>query len=261
MGLWLISGPQRGPDGRGVQGLFDQFGLRCGEWQAGRSSCNRKRTEVVLSGARSRRAVPEQAFRFPFSLFERTFSNILEARWQQCSVTEVIGQHICSEAPDRLRVWQGSSAWSPVSCCFCLSSGGSLWLCAASLSPAGQTAPRLSARFYFAPRLWLLIVFFISPPTLNILFWSNYLSLCINSFLSSCHLSLPSFTCVSPLSHQLPLPAFAVLWRSTEANRTDGLRWFPGSAHFYREQPGIAAGLMLFQGVCRAKSPTLWSFL
>lgn len=41
LGVWPISGPQRGPAGRGVQGLFDQSGLRCGERQAGRSSRRR----------------------------------------------------------------------------------------------------------------------------------------------------------------------------------------------------------------------------
>lgn len=38
LGVWPTSGQERGPAGRGVQGLFDQSGLRCGERQAGRSS-------------------------------------------------------------------------------------------------------------------------------------------------------------------------------------------------------------------------------
>lgn len=98
---------------------------------------------------------------------------------------------------------------------------GSLWLCAASLSPAGQTAPRLSARFYFAPRLWLLIVFFfyLSPP-LNILFPSNYH--CASILLSSCHLCLPSVSLL--LCHITPPPPSG-LCRAVAVHRSEQDRW------------------------------------
>ena len=46
---WLISGPQWSSDGRGVQGLFDQPGLRCGEQQAGRTEQNLREVEVTSS--------------------------------------------------------------------------------------------------------------------------------------------------------------------------------------------------------------------
>lgn len=56
--VWPISGPQRGPDGRGVQGLFDQSGLRCGERQAGRSSrtAGRERDGVCQASEQESRA-------------------------------------------------------------------------------------------------------------------------------------------------------------------------------------------------------------
>lgn len=58
LGVWPISGPQRGPDGRGVQGLFDQSGLRCGERQAGRSSrtAGRERDGVCQASEQESRA-------------------------------------------------------------------------------------------------------------------------------------------------------------------------------------------------------------
>lgn len=100
-----------------------------------------------------------------------------------------------------------SSAWSPASCCFSVCPPGvSVALCCFTLT-RWTDRPRLSARSYFAPRLWLLIVFLISLPTPNILFGSNHLSLYINPFLSSRHLCLPSVTCVSLLlCHTTPPP-------------------------------------------------------
>lgn len=49
------------------------------------------------------------------------------------------------------------------------------------------------------------------------------------------------------------------MWRPTEAIRTDGLRRFPGSTHFYRNQPGTAAAVIvvvvvtLSPGFCRSR--------
>lgn len=48
LAVWPTSGPHRVPDSRGVQGLLDKSGLRCGEREAGRS-CR-------PSGSPSRRA-------------------------------------------------------------------------------------------------------------------------------------------------------------------------------------------------------------
>lgn len=203
-----------------------------------------------------------------FNKLNTPFSYEAVCYWN-CSV---ISQRSCSEAPDELRVRQGSvhqhgGQWDVASL---FVHRGSLLLCAAS-SRAGSLspAPRLSVRFYFAPRLSLLTVcaflsFFTSP---NI---SHFLYLCFcSSLLPSAHFHLYLFifislllsaTCIylTPLvsTHPPtpPTPAFAVLLRPTEAIRTDGLRWFPGSTHFYRKQPGTAAGMMLSQGVCRSNN-------
>ncbi len=99
--------------------------------------------------------------------------------------------------------------------------------------------------------------------SLNITHFFFHLYIC--SFLLSSALHLHLFRpLIPPLCHPYPSdsnistpslllpPAFAVLWRPTEAIRTDGLRWFPGSTHCYRKQPGTAAGMMLSQGVCRS---------
>lgn len=74
---------------------------------------------------------------------------------------------------------------------------------------------------------------------------------------SSSSSSLPLVSLWLPPYHLPPPRPFAVLWRPTEAIRTDGLRWFPGSTHFYRKQPGTAAGMMLSQGVCRSNNTDL----
>lgn len=203
-----------------------------------------------------------------FNKLNAPFSYEAVCYWN-CSV---ISQRSCSEAPDKLRVRQGSvhqhgGQWDVASL---FVHRGSLLLCAAS-SGAGSLspAPRLSVRFYFAPRLSLLTVcaFYLFSPPRTFLTFSIYvsvhhsfpllisISICSSSsrssslppvsiWLRSCQLTLPP----------PPTPAFAVLLRPTEAIRTDGLRWFPGSTHFYRKQPGTAAGMMLSQGVCRSNN-------
>lgn len=153
------------------------------------------------------------------------------------------------------------SAWRPVSCCFSACPlGVSAGLCCFALTHWADHRSAVCQVLLCSLILavyWVL-TFFSSPQ--NPKHFHFLLLLYINSSLSSCHLSPHS-----PLFHlyfsdttfvmstQRPNLVFAVLWRSTEANRTDGLRWFPGSAHFYRKQPGIATGMMLFQGVCRSK--------
>lgn len=147
-------------------------------------------------------------------------------------------------------------------CCFVLlhlDQGPSHWL--------GRPAPHLSVRFYFAAGLLTVCAFYLlSPPwtflTVSIcIFLFVTPSLCIFStsiFSSSSCSFLLSATCVyltsSLQSHSRLPPPWPVLWWPTEAIRTDGLRWFPGAAHFYRKQPGTVAGMMLSLGVCRCKS-------
>lgn len=159
-------------------------------------------------------------------------------------------------------VRQGSSpsAWRAEMLLPCLSTGGlcCFVLLQLPLTVCADITPRLSLRFYFAPTLSLLIVcaflsFFHLPkhysPSLHLF----NICPCLNLPLSFPSLVMPLFllllllsaTCISDSilvnSPPPPHPAFAVLWRSTEAVRTDGLRWFPGSTHFYRKQPGTAA--------------------
>lgn len=203
-----------------------------------------------------------------FNKLNAPFSYEAVCYWN-CSV---ISQRSCSEAPDKLRVRQGSvhqhgGQWDVASL---FVHWGSLLLCAAS-SRAGSLspAPRLSVRFYFAPRLSLLTVcaffiFFHLPEHFSLslsMFLFITPSLCSFPSLSVhlhlapplCHLYLSDSARVNSPSHP-PTPAFAVLLRPTEAIRTDGLRWFPGSTHFYRKQPGTAAGMMLSRGVRRSNN-------
>ncbi len=103
------------------------------------------------------------------------------------------------------------------------------------------TSPNMTDFLY---NILISVSLFITPSLCSFPF---HLYLFILSFL----LLLLSTTCISLTPPSSP-PAFAVLWRPTEAIRTDGLRWFPGSTHFYWKQPGTAAGMMLSQGVRRS---------
>lgn len=164
---------------------------------------------------------------------------------------EVIGQLFCSEAPDRLHTGRAQFI-SMELLLLCLSSWS---LCGFMLLHSLTRCPDHPSsvcQVLLCSRTLAVNVFL--PPSLHIFILSSYLSLTPLSL----HCPL-SFTCISLLLCHItpPPPAFAVPW-STETNRTDGLRWFPGSAHFNRKQPGIAAGVMCFQGVCRSNSSVLF---
>lgn len=75
LGVWPISGPQRGPDGWGVQGLFDQSGLRCGERQAGRSSRTGRRERDCVCQA------SEQESRAAITARPVTFCSLRSPTW------------------------------------------------------------------------------------------------------------------------------------------------------------------------------------
>lgn len=161
---------------------------------------------------------------------------------------KVLSQHSCSEPPDRFQVRQGSPCQHGI------------WWNAASLCPLGvsvasccfispSTPHCLSVTSSFALRLWLLTVLFIffsTPPQTSLTFLCSFPSLYFFPIFILLLLSLTCIVLTSPLaSHPLSLPPSAAAWRSAEANRTDGLRWFPGSAHFYGKQPGTAASVKL----------------
>lgn len=136
-------------------------------------------------------------------------------------------------------------------CCFVL-------LHQAPSHPLSRPRPSSVCQVFFAPRLSLLTVcafypFFHLPEHYSLslsvfLFIARFFPFHLYLFILSAariYLTPPSSS---------PPPAFAVLWRPTEAIRTDGLRWFPGSTHFHGKQPGTAAGMMLSQGVCRSNT-------
>lgn len=151
----------------------------------------------------------------------------------------------------------------------CLSTWGLCCFFAASSRPGSLSpTPRLSVcqvllcaetfavnclcflSFFHLPKhfsLSLSMFLFITPSL------CSFPSLSVHLHLAPplCHLYLSDSTRINSPSHP---PAFAVLLRPTEAIRTDGLRWFPGSTHFYRKQPGTAAGMMLSQGVRRSNN-------
>lgn len=177
----------------------------------------------------------------------------------------------CSEVPDKLWVRQGSVHQMLR---FCLSTGG---LCCFVLLHLDQgpshrlgrpRSPSVCHVLFCCKTLAVNRLCFLSFITSLNIFHYLYLYLC-SSLLPSAsfpplsfnlhlappplgHLCLSDFTFVISPPPSSPL-AFAVLWRPTEAIRTDGLRWFPGSTHFYRKQPGTVAGMMLSSGVCRSK--------
>lgn len=166
----------------------------------------------------------------------------------------VISRCSCSEPAAVLCVQAGfsPSAWR---CCVPVCPPGvSVALCCfSSLSERTPPLSCLSARQVFTLlRDFLLTVcafygFFLTHSLfdLNI---SVHPSLC-------CFLSVPRISLTPSLStHHLLPPTYPVLWRPAEAIRTDDVRWFPGSTHFYRKQPGTAAGMKLFQGVCRSRN-------
>lgn len=87
---------------------------------------------------------------------------------------------------------------------------------------------------------YLFFSIFHLPKQTRLLLYLFHICISVHRFFplllsfSSCILSSPL------LSSPFPV-AFAVLGGPTEAIRTDGCRGFPGSAHFYRIQPGTAA--------------------
>lgn len=171
-----------------------------------------------------------------FNKLNAPFSYEAVCYWN-CSV---ISQRSCSEAPDKLRVRQGSvhqhgGQWDVASL---FVHWGSLLLCAAS-SRAGSLspAPRLSVRFYFAPRLSLLTVcafFYLFSPPRTFLTFSIYVSV---------HHSFPlliSISICSSSSRSSSLPPVSIWLRSCQltlppphpglccavaAHRSDQDRW------------------------------------
>lgn len=146
-----------------------------------------------------------------FNKLNAPFSYEAVCYWN-CSV---ISQRSCSEAPDKLRVRQGSvhqhgGQWDVASL---FVHRGSLLLCAAS-SGAGSLspAPRLSVRFYFAPRLSLLTVcaFYLFSPPRTFLTFSIYVSV---------HHSFPlliSISICSSSSRSSSLPPVSIWLRSCQ---------------------------------------------
>lgn len=146
-----------------------------------------------------------------FNNLNTPFSYEAVCYWN-CSV---ISQRSCSEAPDELRVRQGSvhqhgGQWDVASL---FVHRGSLLLCAAS-SRAGSLspAPRLSVRFYFAPRLSLLTVcaFYLFSPPRTFLTFSIYVSV---------HHSFPlliSISICSSSSRSSSLPPVSIWLRSCQ---------------------------------------------
>lgn len=101
-------------------------------------------------------------------------------------------------------------------------------------------APQLSVRFlrccetFSVNCLCFLSFFFLTSPNTRSL--SVYLYFC-SSFTLLLSLLSSHSPSLSLVSHLLPSGLCCAV-AAAEAIGTDGVRWFPGSTHFYRKQPG-----------------------